>query len=65
MAKCVLLRKAQNKFFCRLDSEINTASVSFIFSNGTPFSFLTTLDLHGEVCDHFRQNSVEERLGWK
>ena len=44
---------AQNKTFCRLDSEINTASVSFIVSNGTPFSFITTLGLHGEGMGPF------------
>ena len=53
MAKCVLSRMAQNKIFCRLDSEINTASVSFILSNGTRVSFITTLCLHGEGREPF------------
>ena len=34
---------AQNKIFCRLDSEIN----------GTPFSFLTVLGLHDEGMGPF------------
>ena len=43
----------RTKFLCRLDSEINTASVSFILSNGTPFSFITILGLHGEGMGPF------------
>ena len=60
MAKCVLSRMAQNKMFCRLDSEINSASVNFILANSTPFSFITTLGLHGK-----EYGTIFNKILWK
>ena len=47
-----------------VETRLNTASSQF-FQIVLLFSFINTLGVHSEGMGPIRQNSVEERLGWK